>query len=249
LETLKNWALSTPPSFVFSLKVPRSITHEKILLDCHEQFNCFIDAAQNLREKLGPILFEFPHFNQSVFSNPAQFISRLNAFLTKSRCDGCQLAIEIRNKDWLTPWLADQLRERNVAMVLQDQCWMPRPEVMLEKFDPITADFAFIRWHGDHRGILERTNQWNRLIFDRTAELRLWVDFCRKTQKRGIKQFIYANNHYAGCAPATVESFRSLCHQKGIMTPLVSRASKDVPGLRAVAHESSSRVVQAGARN
>ena len=33
LETLKNWTLSTPPGFVFSLKVPRSITHEKILLE------------------------------------------------------------------------------------------------------------------------------------------------------------------------------------------------------------------------
>jgi uncharacterized protein YecE (DUF72 family) len=219
LETLKNWTLKTPPGFVFSLKVPRSITHEKILVDCHEQFSRFVETAQNLGEKLGPILLEFPHFNQSVFSNPAQFMSRLNAFLNKLRRDGCKFAIEIRNKDWLTPWLADQLREQNVALVLQDQTWMPRPEVILEKFDPITADFACIRWQGDHRDILKQTNRWNRIIFDRTAELRLWVDFCGKMQKRGIKQYIYANNHYAGHAPATVQLFRSLCQQKEITMP------------------------------
>ena len=224
VETVNNWALKTPPGFVFSLKAPRAITHEKILLDCHEEFERFSNAAHVLGEKLGPILLQFPHFNESVFSSSVQFISRLNAFLNKLPRGGYKFAIEIRNKDWLTPWLADQLREHNIALVLQDQSWMPRAEVLLEKFDPITADFVVIHWQGDHNGIEKRTRVWNRTIFDRTAELRTWVDFCRKTQKRGITQYIYANNHYAGYAPGTLELFRSLCHEKGITTPLASVA-------------------------
>ncbi|HMD09432.1 MAG TPA: DUF72 domain-containing protein [Candidatus Acidoferrum sp.] len=224
VETVNHWALKAPSGFVFSLVAPHAITHEKILLDCHEEFERFMNAAHMLGEKLGPVLLQFPHFNQNVFGSSEQFISRLNAFLNKLPCGECKFAIEIRNRHWLTPWLADQLRESNVALVLQDQQWMPRAEVLLEQFDPITADFTFIRWQGDHKGIRERTNVWNRTIFDRTAELRTWVDFCGKIQKPGIKQYIYASNQYAGYAPATVELLRSLCHEKGITTQLGSAA-------------------------
>jgi hypothetical protein len=34
-----------------------------------------------------------------------------------------------------------------------------------------------------------------------------------------VAQYIYANNHYGGFAPATVELFRELCREKGIETP------------------------------
>jgi uncharacterized protein YecE (DUF72 family) len=61
---------------------------------------------------------------------------------------------------------------------------------------------------------------WNKTIIDRTAELQSWVTVCDKIQKRGIPQYIYANNHYAGFSPATVNLFRSLCKEKGIETPL-----------------------------
>jgi len=83
-------------------------------------------------------------------------------------------------------------------------------------------NIAFMRWQSDHKGILKRTKVWNRTVFDRTAELRTWVDFCGKVQKRGIKQYIYADNRYAGYAPGAVELFRSLCHEKGVATPLSS---------------------------
>jgi uncharacterized protein YecE (DUF72 family) len=229
-ETVNNWALMTPPEFVISLMAPRAITHDRILLDCYDEFERFIDTAHILGKKLGPIVLQFPHFTPSMFSSPAQFISRLDTFLNKIPRSGCNFAIELRNKRWLTPWVADQLRGYNVALVLQDQSWMPRPEVLLEKFDPITADFVVIRWQGDHKGIQERTKAWNRTIFDRTAELRTWVDFCRKTQKRGIQQYVYANNQYAGYAPATLELFRALCHEKGIATPLVSSAGPGSSG-------------------
>jgi uncharacterized protein YecE (DUF72 family) len=46
------------------------------------------------------------------------------------------------------------------------------------------------------------------------------VDACQKIQKRGVSQYVYANNHYAGFAPATIEQFRVLCAEKGIETRL-----------------------------
>jgi len=218
---VNNWALQTPPGFIFSLKIPRTITHEKVLVDCDKEFEQFITTVDVLDEKLGPMVFQFPFFNETVFTSPVQFESRLKAFFEKlPRVSDYRFAVEIRNKYWLKARLLDVLRENNVALVLQDQSWMPHPEAVFEKLDPITADFAYIRWLGNRKDIEKLTTTWNSTIIDRTAELQTWVDVCQKIQKRGITQYVYANNHYSGFAPATVELFRSLCEARGIDTPL-----------------------------
>jgi uncharacterized protein YecE (DUF72 family) len=97
---------------------------------------------------------------------------------------------------------------------------MPHAYELFEQFDPLTADFAYIRWLGDRKEIEKLTQVWNSTIVDRTAELQSWVTVCEKIQKRGITQYAYANNHYAGHAPATVKLFRPLCNARGIETPL-----------------------------
>jgi hypothetical protein len=37
-----------------------------------------------------------------------------------------------------------------------------------------------------------------------------WVKYCYPIVRRGVKVFGYANNHYGGHAPDTVEQFRKL---------------------------------------
>jgi hypothetical protein len=41
-------------------------------------------------------------------------------------------------------------------------------------------------------------------------------DFCYQIMKRGVLVYAYANNHYAGHAPATIEQFRNLWHARGL---------------------------------
>jgi hypothetical protein len=41
------------------------------------------------------------------------------------------------------------------------------------------------------------------------------VDFCYQMRKRGVIVFAYANNHYAGHAPATIDQFQTLWQAKG----------------------------------
>ena len=220
IEAVNNWKLKTPPGFIFSLKVPQTITHQKILVDCEKEFEGFVSTAGMLGDKLGPMVFQFPFFNDSVFSSHVQFVARLQAFFKKlPRVRGYRFAVEIRNKYWLKPRLLDLLRQNNVALVLQDQSWMPHPKD-LGNYDLITADFSYIRWLGNRKDIEKLTTTWNSTVIDRTAELQTWVDVCEKIQKRGITQYVYANNHYSGFAPATVELFRSLCKARGIETPL-----------------------------
>jgi uncharacterized protein YecE (DUF72 family) len=221
METVNNWALQTPPGFIFSLKVPRTITHEKVLFECNKEFEEFIGAAHVLGGKLGPIVFHFPNFNKDSFSNPIQFFSRLKAFMKKlPRIGGYKFAVEIRNKWWLSARFGDLLRENNVALVLQDHSSMPSVERVFSTIDPITADFVYIRLLGDRKAIEAKTAVWNSVIEDRTASMTSWVDVCQMVQRRGIPQYVYFNNHYEGFAVTSVERFRRLCATKGMETPL-----------------------------
>lgn len=218
VTTVEGWARKTPSDFIFSVKVPRIMTHEKVLIDCDADFKQFIETMSCLGDKLGPMVFQFPFFNQSVFTSDVQFVSRLKAFF-KQLPKGYKFAVEIRNKHWLKPKLIDLLQESNVALVLQDQSWMPGPDKLFEKFDPITADFSYIRLLGDRKGIEKITTVWNETIVDRTTALATWVDVCQKIRKRGVTIFVYANNHYAGFAPATVELFRKIGTDRGLEIP------------------------------
>ena len=92
---------------------------------------------------------------------------------------------------------------------------MPRPEELAQKFDPIIADWTYIRWLGDRKGIELQTLTWDKIIVDRTAQLTSWVDFCYQIKRRGITVYGYANNHYAGHGPATIRQFRDLWRKKG----------------------------------
>jgi uncharacterized protein YecE (DUF72 family) len=212
-RTVNNWAARTPEGFIFSVKVPQVITHEKVLADCDADLKQFLDMMDILGKKLGPIVFQFPLFNRGAFRDRHAFLDRLIPFLRKLP-NAYKFAIEIRNRTWLDAELANLLRDRRIVLVLQDRSWMPRPSEL--NFDPITADWTYIRWLGDRKGIEAQTTTWEKTVVDRTTELSSWVDYCYQIRKRGVLIYAYANNHYAGHAPATIEQFRNLWRAKGL---------------------------------
>ena len=216
-STVTHWYDRTPPDFLFAVKVPQIITHEKVLLDCEAESDEFLSRMDLLREKLGPMLLQFPRFDKYAFNNVAEFLPRLHFFLKRAQgMSTGKFAVEIRNKSWLDARFADALREYNVALVLNDTSFVPRPWEMKEQFDLVTADFLYVRWLGDRKGIEKQTTTWDKPIIDRQADLRNWVDLLRRlvTDKRIRKLIAYANNHYAGHAPATVKSFWDLWNKK-----------------------------------
>lgn len=210
-STVSGWARKTPNHFIFAVKVPQLITHEKVLVDCDADFKHFVDTMDPLGEKLGPMLLQFPYFNRSVFTSGSQFLARLKPFL-KALPKNRKFAVEIRNKNWLDAAFANLLRDHGVALALQDQSWMPLPSAY--KFDPITSDWTYVRWLGDRKGIEKLTKTWDRTIVDRSAQLKSWVDYLQPIRRRGVTIFAYANNHYSGHGPATVASFLELWNAK-----------------------------------
>lgn len=210
---VRRWKEQTPKDFLFAAKVPQKITHEKMLVECEEDLKNFLAVMDLLEEKLGPLLIQFPYFNKKAFASLDEFLERLKPFL-RNLSKGHRFAVEVRNKYWLVPKFTDALRERGVALALIDHPWMPRPTDIFAKLDPITGGFAYLRWLGDRKGIEEKTKFWDKTIVDRRRELEEWANICWKISGRGIPVFAYANNHYAGHAPATVHLFEELLQKK-----------------------------------
>jgi uncharacterized protein YecE (DUF72 family) len=210
--TVTGWYEKTPPDFLFAAKVPQLVTHQKMLADCEAEFDEFIHRMRLLNEKLGPLLFQFPRFRKYEME-PDEFSRRLRFFLNRVKnLPTCRFVVEIRNRTWLDKRFTDLLREYNVALALTDTSFMPRPWEMKEKIDLVTTDFVYVRWLGDRHGIEEITRVWDKTVVDRTEELRNWVQLFKSmvANKKIVKLFAFANNHFSGHGPATVNSFWNL---------------------------------------
>jgi uncharacterized protein YecE (DUF72 family) len=56
------------------------------------------------------------------------------------------------------------------------------------------------------------TKVWDRIVVDRGQELNEWAEVLSKLK---IPIYVFANNHYNGDGPGTVELFRNLWRQRG----------------------------------
>jgi len=211
--TVESWYRKTPADFIFAAKIPQVITHTNMLVNYEPEFDEFIERMCLLKEKLGPLLFQFPHFDKYEFDTQDEFLHRLRPFLKRATGSfAVRFAVEIRNKNFLNSRLTDLLREYKVALALTDTSFMPRPWEYKEKFELITADFTYVRWLGDRKRIEELTRTWDKVIVDRRDDLVKWAEVFRQFSDT-IQVYTYANNHCAGNGPETVKLFWELLNQ------------------------------------
>lgn len=200
------WRDRTPEHFRFALKMPRVITHEKMLRDCDEELQAFVDAARLLGEKLLCICLQFGYFNRAKFPTLQSFLDVLDPFLERWP-EGIAAAVEIRNRNWIGPAWVDFLRRHYAALVLVQQSWMPPPDRLVWKFDVATGPFGYVRLLGDRKGIEEVTTTWNKVVLDKTEEIRRTATVIRQIAEK-VPVVAFANNHYAGYGPGTAETLR-----------------------------------------
>jgi uncharacterized protein YecE (DUF72 family) len=199
-KTIRAWSQRTPPGFVFSLKMPQEITHERRFRGVEDQAKEFFDRARELEDKLGPVLIQLgPDFRPVELPALAKFLPTLP--------DDIAFAIEFRDKGWIHDGLIALLSEHNVALALTDARWIPRRQ-MLSLAERPTADFVYVRWMGADREIVD----YSRIQIDRSRELELWAGVITQLSRRGRTIYGYVNNHFAGHSPGTLRDLQRLLH-------------------------------------
>src|SRR5579862_1416664 len=133
--TYESWYATAPDDFVFALKLSRFITHIKRLHDVREPWTEFLKGARTLKEKLGPILLQFP---PSFHANDEN-LRRLGDFLGYASKDDVRLAIEFRHESCFGPPMLSLLRKYGAALVIAHSSRFPVPEAMA------TAPFMYFR--------------------------------------------------------------------------------------------------------
>lgn len=212
-HTVVGWKNKTPDNFIFAIKFPRSIVHagktsqpdsSKLLLPefTYKDRDRFIETMDELGERLGPLLLQFPYFSKSAFKSPEPFYERLNRFLDNLPKNH-RYAVEIRNRQWLNREFADILRNYQTALALVDHAWMPHADEIDSAINPYTTDFNYIRLIGDRNEIESITKTWGKEVINRDDRLKRWAKSLEKMTNQKQLTFVYINNHYAGHAPAT----------------------------------------------
>jgi uncharacterized protein YecE (DUF72 family) len=175
-KTFQGWYRRTPADFIFAVKASRYITHVKKLKEAKEPWQRFINNTKELKEKLGPILFQLPPNWQA---DP----ERLEKFL-KILSKKYQYSFEFRHPSWFDQEIYHLLREYHIALCLADSTHWPYQE-------EITADFVYLRLHGSR-------SLYSSKYTDK--ELKSWAAKIKKWQKLGKDIFVYFNNDAYGYA-------------------------------------------------
>ncbi len=112
--TYERWAATVPPDFRFSVKLPRTITHDHRLVDTEPLLDEFLAQASGLRDRLGCLLVQLP---PSLAFQPATATPFFDALRQRH---GGALALEPRHASWFTPEVDAWLAQLQVARVLAD---------------------------------------------------------------------------------------------------------------------------------
>ncbi len=165
-SSFESWYEQTPPGFVFSLKGGRYLTHMRKLREPAQPLaNYLASGLLHLREKLGPILWQFPPFMPFDEERFARFFDLLphdtgelaktakrhmsleasRAYLEVDQNRPVRHAVEFRHESFMTERFVELLREHNVALVVAD---------VASRFptaEDVTADWVYVRLHGSRK--------------------------------------------------------------------------------------------------
>ena len=118
-STYARWASTVPESFVFSAKVPQSVSHVARLEDCDAAIDAFLSEVTALGSKLGPLLLQLPPsfaFTPDLVEHASRMLSRGGRFT---------IACEPRHESWFVPEVDGWLAERRIARVASDPARHP----------------------------------------------------------------------------------------------------------------------------
>jgi uncharacterized protein YecE (DUF72 family) len=198
-SSFRSWYKATPARFVFAIKGARFLTHLRKLKDPRQPLANFLASGLLcLREKLGPILWQFPPFlpfNEDRFKaffdllpHDTVDLARLakehdsflkkHAYLEVDTRRTVRHAVEFRHESFLTERFTTLLRKHNIALVVAD---------VASRFptaEDVTADWVYVRLHGSRQ--LYASGYTPREIKAWAAKVRAWHEGSEPRDARRI---------------------------------------------------------------
>jgi len=204
--TVMDWLRYSPSDFVFTAKLPKTITHDKMLGlrgNVKSDLEGFFDIMRPLQlgGKLGCFLIQLPPKYDFNLENLETFFKSLDKTF--------RFSVEFRNLSWIHDETWALLKKYDIAYAIVDEPLLP-PEVHL------TTDFAYFRWHGKGKDI------WFDYQYSK-EELKSWIPKVQETAQQVKKIYGYFNNHYHGYAP---ENCLQLLERLGLFSEEQKKAKK-----------------------
>jgi uncharacterized protein YecE (DUF72 family) len=197
----EHWRDTSPPDFVFALKMSRFLTHLKRLHDPEEPVQRFMERARALGPKLGPILIQLP----PRFGLDLDLLDGALEQFPRS----LRVAVEFRDETWYVDEIRALLERRGVALCLADSPRRKQPAWR-------TTDWAFVRFH-EGRGA-------HAPGYGRDA-LRRWVERIGELWPASQDVFAYFNNDAFGYAIRDAVTFAELAAATGLRPTRVPEPS------------------------
>jgi uncharacterized protein YecE (DUF72 family) len=206
-EYYQQWYEETPPGFVFGVKGSRYITHMLKLKNVEKPLaNFFASGIFNLKEKFGPLLWQFPPmfaYKQERFERFFELLPRDTeqalsiARKRDSRMTGrarlaidakrpLRHAVEIRHPSFMNDAFLALLRRHDIGLVVADTAgkW--------PKMFHVTSDFVYVRLHGDVK--IYTSGYTSRALASWARRIRSW-------DEDGRDVYVYFDNDVKVKAP------------------------------------------------
>lgn len=186
-QTIERWRDGTPPGFRFTVKMPRSITHEARLTGVEAELRELCDRVARLERKLGALLIQLP----ASFEFDARLVER---FLSSvAECTAAPLVFEPRHLSWFSDEATRLLVERDVARAAADPACCPAAALPLP-----ASRVVYFRWHGSPR------MYFSAYLPEALAELGASVLAAR--QSGGVRRDVYCFLDNTGLGAAAVNA-------------------------------------------
>lgn len=200
-QRVRRWADVTPDDFRFTVKAPRSVTHDLPLSKAAPAMLEFLEVMGQFGPKLAVVLLQFPPgFSSRSFDPLRAFLDTLPTSM--------RYAVEFRHESWWSdPWheqTAEMLSRRRI-------CWSSVEYVAEPREIRPTTDFLYVRWIGEHN----RFSVMSRVQVDVTARLVWWKQRLTHPSLADRRIYGFFNNDFSGYAIETCNQFR---HMLGLST-------------------------------
>lgn len=215
-KTVARWREETPVGFKFCLKLPRDLTHQRLLQPAIDGAARFLGLMQDLDDRLGPIFAQLPpSYGPSLFDD-------LTAFLQAWPRHQAPLALEVRHLDWFqephASRLNDCLTQLGVGRVLLDTRpiyeGVDDPQIGSERRKPklplqpvVTAPFSLVRFisHPDRAFNRQYLEEWGRHVAQ-------WL-------QQGTHVYFFMHCPAEVHSPGTARMFQEMLEQSGEPVP------------------------------